>query len=47
MTVVLCNLKLVFENKVQIIISLCVSWKTFHSTITHFFNSTHVQLGSQ
>lgn len=47
MTVVLCNLKLVFENKVQIIVSLCVSWKTLHSTITHFFNSTHVQLGSQ
>lgn len=27
MTVVLCNLKLAFENKVQIIVSLCVSQK--------------------
>lgn len=36
MSVVLCNLKLMFENKVQIIVSLCVSQTTLHSTITHF-----------
>lgn len=36
MSVVLCNLKLMFENKVQIIVSLCVSQTTLHSTMTHF-----------